>query len=70
MTMSDIAIVPYSIALKEYIKTLNYEWLEKHFFVEPSDVDQLSDPQSHIIDKGGHVYFAQYNNEIVEENFW
>jgi ribosomal protein S18 acetylase RimI-like enzyme len=63
--MLDIAIIPYSIELKEHIKTLNYEWLEKYFYVEPGDLEQLSNPQLHIIDKGGYVYFAKYNDEIV-----
>lgn len=65
MIQADIIIVPYSIELKEHIKTLNYEWLEKYFFVEQGDVKQLSDPQLHIIDKGGHIYFAKYNDKIV-----
>jgi ribosomal protein S18 acetylase RimI-like enzyme len=65
MKMAEITIVPYSKEYKECIKTLNYEWLEKYFFVEPDDVEHLSDPQFHIIDKGGHIYFAKYNNEIV-----
>lgn len=65
MIPADIIIVPYSVELKEHIKTLNYEWLEKYFFVEQGDVEQLSDPQLHIIDKGGHIYFAKYNDKIV-----
>ena len=65
MITSEITIVPYSEEKKEYIKLLNYEWLEKYFFVEPGDVEQLSNPQFHIIDKGGHIYFAKYNNEII-----
>ena len=63
--MADIKIVPYSNQYKAYVKTLNYEWLEKYFAVEPVDVEQLSDPQLHIIDKSGHIYFAQYEGVIV-----
>lgn len=65
MTQADVTIIPYSEQYKEHIKILNYEWLEKYFYVEPGDVEQLSDPQFHIIDKGGHIYFAKCNNEIV-----
>lgn len=60
-----ITIIPFSDNNKEYIKTLNYEWLQKYFYVEPTDVEQLSDPQLHIVDKGGHIYFAGYNGKIV-----
>ena len=64
MTKEDIAIVPFSHQYKDYIKSLNYEWLQKYFLVEPGDVEQLSDPQRYIIDKGGYIYFAKYKNEI------
>ena len=65
MTKEDITIVSYSPEYKEHIKTLNYEWLEKYFVVEPGDVQQLSDPQQYIIDKGGYIYFAKCKDEIV-----
>jgi ribosomal protein S18 acetylase RimI-like enzyme len=60
-----IHIVPFSHKLKDHIKTLNYEWLEKYFRVEPNDVVSLSDPQKEIIDKGGHIFYASLNDEIV-----
>jgi ribosomal protein S18 acetylase RimI-like enzyme len=53
-----ITIVPYKEAYKEHIKTLNYEWLEKYFAIEPNDVIQLSNPQEEILDKGGKIFFA------------
>lgn len=60
-----VEIIEFSAELSEPIKTLNYEWLEKYFRVEEGDVASLSDPQKHIIDKGGHIYYAQLNGEIV-----
>ena len=60
-----IEIVNYKEAYKPYIKLLNYEWLEKYFSVEENDVLQLSNPQEEIIDNGGKIYFALYNNEVV-----
>ena len=65
MTKEEITIVPYINEYKEHIKALNYEWLEKYFFIEPGDVEQLTDPQHYIIDKGGHIYFAKYRDQIV-----
>jgi len=65
MTQENITIIPYEEEYKAYIKTLNYEWLEKYFYVEPADAKQLSDPQFYIIDKGGHIYFAKYQDEII-----
>jgi ribosomal protein S18 acetylase RimI-like enzyme len=60
-----VEIIPFSIELKDHIKTLNLEWLEKYFKVEPKDEKVLSDPQGEIIDKGGMIFYAQYNNKIV-----
>lgn len=60
-----VDFIDYNPELKESIKTLNVEWLEKYFYVEPNDVIQLSNPQTQILDKGGFIYYARRNNEIV-----
>ena len=60
-----IEIITFTEENKSYIKTLNYEWLQKYFYVEPHDEEQLSNPQFHIIDKGGYINFASFNGEIV-----
>ena len=60
-----VEIIEFSEDLSEPIKTLNYEWLEKYFRIEEGDVASLSDPQKHIIDKGGHIYYAKLDGEIV-----
>jgi ribosomal protein S18 acetylase RimI-like enzyme len=62
---NQVKIIPFSIELKEPIKTLNLEWLQKYFKVEPKDEKVLSDPQGEIIDKGGIIFYAQYNSQIV-----
>ncbi|WP_395050018.1 GNAT family N-acetyltransferase [Flavobacterium sp.] len=60
-----VIIIPFSPDLKEEIKTLNFEWLKKHFKVEANDERVLSDPQREIIDKGGMIFYAKYNDKIV-----
>lgn len=60
-----VEIINYSDELKEYIKILNYEWLQEHFHVEEGDKISLSDPKKHIIDKGGFIFFAKHGEEIV-----
>lgn len=60
-----IEIIPFSPDLKEHIKTLNKEWLQKYFKVEEQDEVVLSNPQKEIIDKGGLIFYAKYNNEII-----
>ncbi len=60
-----IEIINYSEELKEHVKVLNYEWLEEYFYVEEGDKTALSDPRKHIIDKGGFIFFAKRDEEIV-----
>jgi N-acetylglutamate synthase-like GNAT family acetyltransferase len=61
----NIEILEYNNQLSQYIKSLNYEWLQKYFSLEASDVESLADPQKYIIDKGGYIFYAKLNNEIV-----
>ena len=63
--LNPIEIIPYNSTLKEVIKNLNYEWLEKYFKLEPGDVKSLSNPQEEIIDKGGFIFFVKMGDEIV-----
>lgn len=65
MTSDKIEIIDYTDELQVHIKTLNYEWLEKYFRVEDGDVIALSNPKKYIIEKGGFIYYAKLNNEIV-----
>lgn len=60
-----VFIIPFSPELKEEIKILNLEWLKKYFKVEAKDERMLSDPQGEIIDKGGMIFYAKYNDKIV-----
>ncbi|RXM44373.1 GNAT family N-acetyltransferase [Flavobacterium sp. YO64] len=60
-----VEIIPFSQDLKEHIKTLNIAWLIKYFKVEEKDKITLSNPQEEIIDKGGMIFYAKYNDEII-----
>ncbi|WP_179345120.1 GNAT family N-acetyltransferase [Winogradskyella ursingii] len=44
---------------------LNIEWLKTFFYVEPFDEEVLSNPEKYIIDKGGFIFFALQNDEVV-----
>jgi len=60
---SYIEILFYDPSLKSYFKTLNYEWLNKYFFVTEEDDKILSEPEK-IIDEGGCIIFAKFQGEI------
>jgi ribosomal protein S18 acetylase RimI-like enzyme len=63
--MPVIEIIDYTDALKEHIKTLNVEWLDKYFSVEPNDVISLSNPKEEILDKGGFIYYATVDGVVA-----
>jgi len=55
----NIQIIPYKDELKEFVKTLNEEWLQKYFTIEEIDRIQLSDPKKEILDKDGKIFFCK-----------
>ncbi|CAI2768118.1 GNAT family N-acetyltransferase [Flavobacterium collinsii] len=65
MMNNTVEIIPFSSDLKEHIKTLNIEWLQKYFRVEERDEVVLSNPQEEIIDKGGLIFYARYKGQII-----
>ena len=62
---NSLQIVDYHSAYANRFYELNIEWLKTFFYVEPYDEDVLSNPQTYIIDKGGFIFFAILNNEVV-----
>jgi len=44
---------------------INTEWLERWFAVEPVDRAMLSDPKTHVIDRGGAILFAVLDGEVI-----
>lgn len=39
-------------------RTLNEAWITAYFKLEDEDVATLGNPQRHILNQGGHIYFA------------
>ena len=58
MNAGSIRIVDYSPRWREDFARLNIEWLERWFSVEAIDREVLGDPETHILQPGGHVLFA------------
>lgn len=58
-------IIPFRPSLAKYFRDLNLSWLEKHFYVEPKDAELLENCESNIIDKGGYIFFAEKDAEII-----
>ncbi|WP_319419085.1 bifunctional helix-turn-helix transcriptional regulator/GNAT family N-acetyltransferase [Pleurocapsa sp. FMAR1] len=60
-----IEIIDYSTRFQKNFQDLNYEWIKKHFELEESDYQSLNNPDENILQPGGHIYLARYNNEII-----
>lgn len=61
----EVDIIEFRDDLVNYFTKLNHAWLEKYFVVEPIDHKILSDPENEIIKKGGHIFFATIDKEVV-----
>jgi hypothetical protein len=44
---------------------LNREWLTKYNLMEPSDEEQLADPQAHFLADGGQIFVALHAGEVI-----
>lgn len=63
--MLKVNIIPFEERYSSHFYKLNVEWLQHYFYVEPYDKKVLSQPKAYIIDKGGYIFFAKHNDEIV-----
>ena len=63
--MSRVEIVDYEPGLAPAFRTLNLEWLERSFEVEPVDEAILNDPQRAVIDGGGAILFARAGRDVI-----
>lgn len=59
------SIVPYQPEYQPYFYQFNRAWISKFFTMEPVDETMLSAPEEHIIAKGGEIWFAKAENDIV-----
>src|SRR5882672_839045 len=49
----------------ERFAQLNRAWLEAYELLEPIDEEQLADPQTQIIQRGGEIFIALQDGEVV-----
>ena len=63
--MKKIKFRKYSNKDAFIFRSLNLEWLETHFFVEPIDELILNNPKSKILDPGGHIIMVELNSKVI-----
>ena len=57
---TQVVIKPFEPALAHHFKTINKQWIDDMFVLETVDKQVLEDPQSHIINQGGKIWFAEH----------
>jgi GNAT superfamily N-acetyltransferase len=60
-----VEIIEFEKAYASDFARLNFEWLEKYFYVEDYDKKVLGNPQKYILEEGGFILFAKYDGNIV-----
>ena len=60
-----VEIVSFQDKYSNYFYELNYDWLNEYFYVEEYDEIVLKNCKQEIINKGGNIFFAIYNSDVV-----
>jgi ribosomal protein S18 acetylase RimI-like enzyme len=63
--MKAFEIIPFDQSYAKDFYNLNIEWLSTYFYVEPFDEEVLSNPETYIINKGGHIFFVKKEETIL-----
>jgi len=59
----NVKIVDYRPAHQQAFRKFNEAWITKWFKMEAADYKALDDPKGYILDKGGYIAVALYNDE-------
>lgn len=60
-----VKIVAYEDKYAENFAQINFDWLQKHFYIEEYDSEVLTHPNEYILNKGGYIFMATVNGEAV-----
>jgi len=62
---AEVEIHAYRPDWATHFERINTEWLERWFVVESVDREMLSNPQRHVVDRGGSILFAVLDGEVI-----
>ncbi len=60
-----IRLVPYEARYGAAFRALNEAWITEHWRMEAADYEALDHPQEHILEPGGYIAVALYDDEPV-----
>ena len=58
-------VVRYDAAFRDAFSTLNLDWIQRYFTVEPRDSAVLADPEGTVLAPGGEVFFLLEGDQPV-----
>jgi ribosomal protein S18 acetylase RimI-like enzyme len=56
----ELRFLAFTPQLALHFKTINQQWIEDMFVMEPVDLDILDFPQKLVVDQGGYIWFAEH----------
>lgn len=65
MEQLKVDIISFDDQYKSDFASLNFEWLEKYFYIEDYDREVLTNPQKYILDQGGQIFYALVEGKAV-----
>lgn len=65
LSRAGLEIIPFEPALREHFLRLNAQWLERHFRLEEIDRAVLGNPEKHVLEPGGAIFFARLGQEVI-----
>lgn len=65
MTTTEVEIIEFEDRYAKAFADLNYEWIGHFFKIEPIDRKYLDNPREMILNKGGSILLAKYDDKVV-----
>lgn len=65
MGRTSVRITSYRPELAAAFERLSRNWIEAMFTLEPAEAEYLADPERHIIQRGGEIFFALEDGVVL-----
>ena len=60
-----VKIIPYTQQYASDFKRISEEWINEFMKLEEPDISILNDPETNIIDRGGFMFMAEADGQVV-----
>jgi ribosomal protein S18 acetylase RimI-like enzyme len=61
----NVEIVPFRSEHASRFSELNREWLERYNLMEPSNEEQLTDPEAYFLSHDGQIFVARHRDQVI-----